>query len=194
MWHRSGKRKQYINYIEKKSARHGSTQNLLKNAFLRSFFAFEVSKWSRNTLEHTILHQKWDIFGKLKVTWDHCCVTGPDVGSLKLYPLLLRTSFITSRLRKQRVWQRKTKVDKSVQVLFLKPNNFHTTKRLFSSRKLLLFQTVSNRLTVPDSNSFGLSFVAETNRSALTVFCSVVTLLLQPKRANFRKLFKEVLS
>ena len=120
----------------------------------------------------------------------HCCVTGPDVVSLKLYPLLLRTS----RLRKQRVWQRKTKVDKSVQVLFLKPNNFHTTKRLFSSRKLLLFQTVSNRLTVPDSNSFGLSFVAETNRSALTVFYSVVTLLWQPKRASFRKLFKEVLS
>ena len=50
--------------LKKKSARHGSTQNLLKNAFLRSFFAFEVSKWSRNTLEHTILHQNDTFSGK----------------------------------------------------------------------------------------------------------------------------------
>ena len=32
-----------------------------------------------------------------------------------------------------------------------------------------MFQTISNRLTVPNSNSFGLSFVAETNRSALLI-------------------------
>ena len=44
--------------LKKKSARHGSTQNLLKSPFLRSVFAFGVSNWSQITLEVSILHQK----------------------------------------------------------------------------------------------------------------------------------------
>ena len=120
--------------LKKKSARHGSTQNLLKNAFLRSFFVFEVSKWSSNTIEHTILHKKWGIFGKLKVAWHPLLSIRGGRRLLKLYPLLLRRS----RSRKQRVWQRKTKVHKSVRVPLLKTNTFHTTERFFSSGKLVL--------------------------------------------------------
>ena len=91
----------------------------------------------------------------------HCYVTGPDVG-VETVPVA-PSDF---KVRKQRVWQRKPKVDKSVQVPFLKPNNFHT---IVQFKKTLVFQTISNRLTVPNSNSFGLSFVAETNRSALLI-------------------------
>ena len=108
-------------------------------------------------------------FGKLKFTRDPVLsVTGLAVDPLK--PLC------RSRSRKQRVWRSKTKVHKSVRVLLLKTNNFHTTKRLFSSGKLvdsvydalLLYWLVTGH-----KHSFRTSFrhtsVTDANRSG---FCS----------------------